>query len=82
VPKLRSLPFETAMIERHCRRDTAVEEALMRREKARIRVPASSPAAKIRVGKVRNDPGFGKHNDPGLGKRAIGTVKICESSIP
>ena len=29
VPKLRSLPFETAIIERYRRRETSVEEALL-----------------------------------------------------
>ena len=29
VPKLRSLPFETAIIERYRRRETSVEEALV-----------------------------------------------------
>ena len=29
VPKLRNLPFETAIIERYCRRETSVEEALI-----------------------------------------------------
>lgn len=29
VPKLRSLPFETVMIERYRRRETSVEEALI-----------------------------------------------------
>jgi transposase-like protein len=29
VPKLRSLPFDTAIIERYRRRETSVEEALL-----------------------------------------------------
>ena len=29
MPKLRSLPFETAIIERYKRRETSVEEALI-----------------------------------------------------
>jgi len=29
VPKLRTLPFETAIIERYCRRESSVEEALI-----------------------------------------------------
>jgi transposase-like protein len=29
MPKLRSLPFETAIIERYRRRESSVEEALM-----------------------------------------------------
>ena len=40
VPKLRNLPFETAIIERYRRRETSVEEALVERT-----WPASPPAA-------------------------------------
>jgi transposase-like protein len=42
VPKLRSLPFETAIIERYRRRETSVEEALV---EMYLAMPASPPGA-------------------------------------
>ena len=38
VPKLRSLPFETAIIERYKRRESSVEEALIERYLAGVSV--------------------------------------------
>ena len=42
VPKLRRLPFETAVIERYRRRETSVEEALVEMYLAGVSVRRSS----------------------------------------
>jgi transposase-like protein len=38
VPKLRTLPFETAIIERYKRRESSVEETLIERDLAGVSV--------------------------------------------
>ncbi len=63
VPKLRSLPFETAIIERHRRRETSVQEALIEMYLARVsgRRVGRHPAGDVGYARVGLD---GERSEP------------------